>query len=122
MTLEECYESFGGNLEEVLGRLHNRSLVEKFLVKFLSDQSYEQLHCSLATNDVSEAFRAAHMLKGVCQNLGIGCLYESDRIVTDALRDGKNEVSPEMLRRLEEDYRLVVSSVREYQKSVEGEL
>lgn len=119
MTLEECYKSFDGDYEEVLNRLCSRAFVEKFLVKFLADESYENLHRSLAANDISEAFRSAHMLKGVCQNLGIGCLYESDRIVTDALRNGKNEVTPEMMERLDADYARVVQSIQEYQKSAE---
>lgn len=119
MTLEECYASFDGDYEEVLSRLHKNSLVEKFLIKFPSDESYEILKQSLANNNLQEAFRAAHMLKGVCQNLGIGCLYESSRIVTDALRDGRNEVTIPMLSRLEADYARVVSSIQEYQRSVE---
>lgn len=119
MTLEECYSRMGGDYEEVLGRLCNRAFVEKFLVKFLNDDSYQNLHASLQAGDLSEAFRAAHMLKGVCQNLGLGRLYESDRVVTDALRDGKNEVTEEMIRRLDADYELVISCIQEYQQSAE---
>ena len=44
MTLEECYESFKGDYEEVVNRLCSRKFVEKFLVKFLADKSYEDLH------------------------------------------------------------------------------
>lgn len=119
MTLEECYSRMGGNYEEVLGRLCNRAFVEKFLLKFLNDDSYQTLQAGLQSGDLTEAFRAAHMLKGVCQNLGLGKLYESDRVVTDALRDGKNEVTGEMIRQLDADYKLVISCIQEYQQSAE---
>ena len=32
---------------------------------------------------------------------------------------GKNEVAPEMLQKLDDDYQLVVQSIQEYQKSAE---
>ena len=44
MTLEECYKNFGGDYQEVEKRLCSRKFVEKFLVKFLADKSYENLH------------------------------------------------------------------------------
>lgn len=119
MTLEECYERFGGDYNEVVNRLCSRAFVEKFLLKFLGDKSFEDLHRYLDEGNLSEAFRAAHTLKGVCQNLGIRCLYESDYLVTEALRNGKNDVTPEMLQKLDADYELVVRSIHEYQESVE---
>lgn len=108
MTLEECYESFKGDYEEVVNRLCSRKFVEKFLVKFLADKSYEDLHRYLDEENYEEAFRAAHTLKGVCQNLGIKSLYESDY-----------EVTPEMLQRLDADYENVVHAIQEYQQSAE---
>lgn len=119
MTLEECYESLKGDYEEVVNRLCSRKFVEKFLVKFLADKSYEDLHRYLDEENYEEAFRAAHTLKGVCQNLGIKSLYESDYEVTEALRGGKNEVTPEMLQRLDADYENVVHAIQEYQQSAE---
>ena len=35
MELRECYTSFGGDFDEVLGRLRREQLVEKFVFKFL---------------------------------------------------------------------------------------
>lgn len=117
MTLEECYRSFGGDYEDVLNRLCSQAFVGRFLVKFLADESYEDLHRYLDEKNYEGAFRAAHTLKGVCQNLGIRNLYESDDVVTEALRGGKNEVTPEMLQKLDADYDSVIRSIREYQKS-----
>ena len=119
MTLEECYESFKGDYEEVVNRLCSRKFVEKFLVKFLADKSYEDLQRYLDEENYEEAFRAAHTLKGVCQNLGIKSLYESDYEVTEVLRGGKNEVTPEMLQLLDTDYENVVHAIQEYQQSAD---
>ena len=43
MTLQDCYAAMGGNVEEVLNRLRSESLVQKFVLKFLADPSYELL-------------------------------------------------------------------------------
>ena len=40
MTIQECYKAIGGNYEDVLRRLHNEALIQKFTLKFLEDQSY----------------------------------------------------------------------------------
>ena len=71
MTLQECYAAMGGNYEEVLGRLRSDRLIQKFVLKFLDDGSYDLLCRSLEEKNYEEAFRAAHTIKGVCQNLSI---------------------------------------------------
>ena len=112
MTLEECYRICGGDYQEVLRRLQSEALIRRFLGKFLDDKSYEQLHENLNNQNYSEAFRAAHTLKGVCQNLGLGHLSESSIVVTESLRDGKQDVTDEMLNKLDEDYKTTVSAIQ----------
>ena len=70
MTVKECYEQMGADYEDVLGRLRNEALIRKFAKKFLEDGSFQMLKDGLAKKDGEMAFRAAHTLKGVCQNLG----------------------------------------------------
>lgn len=69
MTMQECYKAIGGNYEAVLGRLHSEALIQRFTLKFLEDQSYLQLKQALENKNYEDAFRSAHTLKGVCQNL-----------------------------------------------------
>ena len=76
MTMQECYKAIGGNYEDVLRRLPSEALIRKFTLKFLEDQSYPLLKQSLGDNNYEEAFRGAHTLKGVCQNLSFDRLYE----------------------------------------------
>ena len=76
MTIQECYKAIGGNYEAVLGRLHSEALIQRFTLKFFEDQSYLQLKQALENKNYEDAFRSAHTLKGVCQNLSFDRLYE----------------------------------------------
>ena len=69
MNLQECYEALGGDFEDVLSRLRSEKLVQKFVLKFLNDKSFDLLCSSLEEENYEEAFRASHTIKGVCQNL-----------------------------------------------------
>ena len=81
MTLQECYTALGGDYDEVLGRLRSESLVQKFVLKFPADPSYDMLQTALAAQDWAEAFRGAHTIKGVCQNLSFTTLYRSSSLL-----------------------------------------
>ena len=43
MTLRECYAALGGDFEAVTSRFPNEKFVQKYLIKFLSDGSYDLL-------------------------------------------------------------------------------
>lgn len=91
MTMRECYEAIGGNYEAVLGRLHSEALIRRFALKFLENQSYIQLKQALENKNYEDAFRGAHTLKGVCQNLSFDHLYEVSNELTELLRDRTGE-------------------------------
>ena len=74
MTIQEC--------------LPRESMVRKFALMFLNDDSYPKLEQSLKEGNAQEAFRAAHTLKGVCQNLGFTNLYQPAYELTEVLRAG----------------------------------
>ena len=40
MNLKDCYTKFGGDFDEVLGRLRREQTVQKFVYKFLDDKSF----------------------------------------------------------------------------------
>lgn len=117
MRVEECYKDIGGNYQEALGRLVSPALVEKFIVKFLDDGSYEELCRQMESGGREDAFKAAHTLKGVCANLSITKLCGSVSELTEELRYGDAEVS-DMARKLfepvKEDYDMTVSTIRSY--------
>ena len=117
MTLKECYASLNGDYDEVMGRLRSERLVQKFVLKFLADGSYELLCASLEAGDREEAFRAAHTIKGVCANLGFSALLESSEQLTESLRDGAppQPGEEELIRRVGEDYQRTVQAIQAFQ-------
>ena len=88
MNLKECYRKLGGDYDEVLTRLYSEDMIRRFLIKFLNDGTYKLLLEKLEAQDYQEAFRAAHTLKGVCDNLGLSNLRKSSSMLTEALRTG----------------------------------
>ena len=117
MTLKEMYKAFDGDYNDVMGRLPSESLVKKFVVKFLDDKSYQLLTDSLKNGELETAFRAAHTLKGVCQNLSFTRLYESSHAITESLRPGKLQPIDTINQQLEtvsKDYETTVSAIRSY--------
>lgn len=86
MTIQEFYESVGGNYSEVVGRFQMDVLVMKFLHIFPKDNSMATLSAAVDAQDAVEAFHAAHTLKGVALNLGLGNLAAASSDLTEALR------------------------------------
>ena len=116
MTIQECYEAIGGNYEDVLGRLHSEALIRKFTLKFLEDQSYLQLKQALENKNYEDAFRSAHTLKGVCQNLSFDRLYEVSNELTELLRDrtGEKPGIPESMEKVTEVFILIPDNASWY--------
>ena len=115
MTVKECYEAMGADYAGVVSRLRTDERVQKFLLKVLNDKSFDLLCTSLKERNMDEAFRAAHTLKGVCQNLSLDRLYESSNALAERLRGGQEygeDIEP-MLQKGEEDYVLTTGCIRQ---------
>ena len=120
MNLQECYEALGGDFEDVLSRLRSEKLVQKFVLKFLNDKSFDLLCSSLEEENYEEAFRASHTIKGVCQNLSFTRLYESSHALTEALRSGWSQEAAGLTERVKSDSEQTAAAIREFQKGLEG--
>ena len=118
MTLKECYEKMEANYEEVIGRLRSERLVQKFALKFLDDPSYRLLITSMEEKNYEEAFRAAHTIKGVCQNLDFTTLYHSSAQLCEALRNGFQPEAPALAKQVDADYAQTVSAIRAFRDSL----
>lgn len=98
MNIQQCYALFDGAYDEVLSRMGgSERLVSRFALKYLSDPTYRQLSDAMEAHNDSEAFRAAHTLKGICLNLGFSRLATSSSELTEALRPGHAQASPQEL-------------------------
>ncbi|MDE6666904.1 MAG: Hpt domain-containing protein [Clostridia bacterium] len=110
MNTEQFYEKIGGNYADTMSRLMTEERVLKFVRKFPADGSFSLLKDALARGAQEEAFRAAHTLKGVAQNLGFTTLYEKASAVTEVLRGGSLDVAA-LMPGLESVYNLTVESI-----------
>ncbi len=114
MTIRECYEMIGGDYDGVIGRLRSDRLVQKFVLKFPADGSYELLLRSIGEGNAQEAFRAAHTIKGMCQNLGFTALERSSAALTEKLRGGGLEGYEAYLPAVKVDYTRTVEAIAMY--------
>ena len=117
MTIEECYEKIGGNYATITARLCTPALIGKFIAKFLEDDSFEKLCAGIRDGECQEAFRAAHTLKGICQNLEFGTLLVSVDKLTEVLRPATDKIpesAPELLEDVRQDYEWTVAAIRSY--------
>lgn len=112
MTIEECYASFGGDYQNVLSRFRDDARIRRFALLFLKDSSKQELCISMEQGNVEAAFRAAHTLKGVCQNLGFSRLGAVSSEMTEFLRAGRLEEAEKFLMQLQEEYDNVVLALK----------
>ncbi len=117
MSLKECYDKMGADYEDVLSRLRSDVLVHKFALKFPEDDSYAKLKEAMATGNAPEAFRSAHTLKGVAQNLGFGPLYRAAAKVTEVLRPtdtgfGDMEKAARLMSEVEKEYARTIEAIK----------
>lgn len=120
MNLKDCYIKFDGDFDEVMGRLRREQLIVKFLYKFLDDKSFDQFETAMGNKDYDEALRAAHTLKGICQNLSFTRLYESSNQITNALKENDYSKAIDMAPQLSKYYYQITHAVEEYKGSTEG--
>ena len=118
MSLKDCYTSLGGNFDEVFGRLRSERMIQKFVLKFLNDASFDNLCAALKEGNAEEAFRAAHTIKGVCQNLSFTKLGQSSSELTEALRGGLSPEAGQLAEQVKADYQQTVSAIREFEAEI----
>ncbi len=113
MTVEECYNAFGGDYSEAIGRLGNDALIKRFMLKFSSQCGYDALCQAMEEGNYKAAFEAAHTLKGVCMNLSFAILGKSSSLLTEALRNGFSEEVPGLFAQVQDDYKKTVDAINE---------
>lgn len=118
MTVEQCYQAMNGDYEAATRRLMNDGLIEKFLSKFLADESFTDLCQAFEEKDYPKAFKAAHSLKGVSQNMGLDPLSAPAIELTEELRDGQgSEKALALYESVKENYEMVKQVILEFQNS-----
>ena len=117
MTIQECYQSLGGDFSRTEKRLPSVGMIQRFLLRFPQDPTFSSLCQAMQAGDREAAFRCAHTLKGVCANLGLDRLLDSSGRLTEVLRAAEEEI-PEgaalLLEDVRRDYELTVRAIQSY--------
>ena len=121
MLLKECYDKFGGSYESMKQRISKDEVIRRFVIKFLSEPSYDRLRQAVENENYVEAFNAAHALKGVSQNLSFESLGKSSSDITEYLRNSTekeidSQKCAELFSKVSEDYIAVIEAVRQLDK------
>ena len=96
LTIEKLNE-FGVNTKEGLTRcMNNEKFYFRMLKMGLSSDQFDKLGNALESGNTSEAFEAAHALKGVLGNLALTPIYNPLADMTEMLRAGKEADYVEM--------------------------
>ena len=119
MNLRECYMKLDGNYDEVVQRLQNEYIVEKFMFKFLKDKSFNFLKISIQNENYEDAHRYVHTIKGICQNLSFTRLFESSNLVTKALKENDWNKAVDMMPKLSKDYYETINVIKDFKNSRE---
>lgn len=111
MTVEEFYRETGGDYKEIMSRLRTEDRVVKFTGMFTRDGSYKALAKCLEDGNIEEAFRAAHTMKGMCQNMAFTRLYTSVHEITETLRTKDLNRAKQIFEVVTEDYNVVIDGI-----------
>lgn len=86
MELSQFYAAVGGNYSAVVARLISPDFLLRFVRRFPADPAFGELTAALAAQELPDAFRAAHTLKGTAATLGLDTLAAAASALTEALR------------------------------------
>lgn len=91
--------------------------IHRFIGKYPADTSWGSLESAINSQDWEAAFRAAHTLKGVAQNLGFQRLYLSSTALTEALRGPKPLTDPALREAVAMDQAALLTAIQELEDS-----
>jgi len=96
MSLLEDAGSWGGfkeyiDIESGLGRvMNNKKIYSSILKSFLGSSYFEEMRTQIQSNDLENAERSAHTIKGVAANLSLTALYETSVLIEKQLKEGSD--------------------------------
>ena len=109
--IKQLYENIKGNYDEAISRMRDDERIKKYLKYFLMDESFKQLELALDSNNCEEAFKAAHTLKGVSQNMAFTDFSDSVVTITEELRSGKLDDALKFFPEVSKKYKIVIDEI-----------
>jgi HPt (histidine-containing phosphotransfer) domain-containing protein len=114
MALKQLYDSIGGDYNDILSRFGSDSLIERFIIKFQQETSFQELKKAMNDKDWYQSFLACHTLKGVCLNLSFSSLLEPVCKLTEELRGSNKPTHLELLDEIEIRYNHTIEEINNY--------
>lgn len=121
MTLQELYESIGGDYTQATRVLRMDKLIDKHIRKLCKNGVVDALIAAGKSMDPKELFETAHAVKGVCANLGLVKLSAAASDIAEEYRPGNprrlsdREVQ-EKLGEVERLYAQAAEGIRRYEE------
>ena len=108
------FKEAGLQLDSAMRRfMNNEKMVEKYLNRFLSEQSYAELKEALQAGDAEKAARAAHTLKSVCGTLGFVKMQQQVIDEEALIKNGKMDEAVAKAPEIEEEYQRICALISE---------
>ncbi len=95
--------------------------MQKYVLKYLDDPSYDLLCTSMAEKNYEEAFRAAHTIKGMCLNLSFTRLQTSSSALCEVLRHGWTPEADTLIEQVKADHLAVTAAIRAFREGGGGQ-
>ncbi len=116
MTIRDMYAAIGSDYDAVLSRLMKDSLVQRLVLKYPDDKSFEKLTQCLKDKDYEEAFNAVHTIKGLAGNLGFDRLGKSASDLCEELRAKRYDNLDALYTAVEQDQETVLDYIEHLDK------
>lgn len=121
MTLQQLYETIGGDYEQALRVLRMDKLIDKHIRKLTKNGVVDGLLAAGKDMDAAQLFEAAHAMKGVCGNLGLPVLANAASAIAEEYRPGNPRTMTDAqvkdrLRQIEETYQKTAEGIRRYEE------
>ncbi len=120
MGFDELLKALKIDEEYTLARFSGmKNILERFLLRFLDDNSMGLLKYDFETNDQESAERDAHTLKGLAANLGLDELSRRAAECVDIIRAGNYAAARQQYPHILEEYERVVQILKKYADSLQ---
>ncbi|MEG0020041.1 MAG: Hpt domain-containing protein [Oscillospiraceae bacterium] len=113
----QVLEKAGINYNEGVQRFsNNTALYEKFLTKFVADETMDSCRNAIASKDFDSILKTVHTLKGVSGNLSMNVLYKRCAVIVEGIRSGDSQRLDDVFEQfndVEQAYTLVIQALKE---------
>lgn len=120
MDIKEFYLSLSYNFDGIYSRLPSLSLIYKFVLKFLDDDSFINLEKGIDTKDRDLSFRSVHTLKGVAANLEFNTLISYCHELTEYIRNENaliDDKAVQLFSNIKDEYLRIIVQINKLKES-----